>query len=219
MLICRNRATFFPSFPNFMLGKRAKKRSYLTSFSNATSVPGKRHTATFGSALDRSHTLKALLSSDTRRSEGMRRSKGSQTISWVEYRTLWDGVSVGWRLGRPNSAILPRASRGKKEAYGPCRALCWRARRPNISRKRLNAQRRRSRTRPVSIFLGGAEASDEAGTGGSLFTCYACTAKGQGDHLVGGRDQRRWHLEAERFGGLEVDHRFILGRYENSLNS
>jgi hypothetical protein len=24
----------------------------------------------------------------------MRRSKGSQTISWVEYRTPWDGVSV-----------------------------------------------------------------------------------------------------------------------------
>jgi len=24
----------------------------------------------------------------------MRRSKGSQTISWIEHRTLWDGVSV-----------------------------------------------------------------------------------------------------------------------------
>src|SRR6516162_9006129 len=51
MLICRNWATFFPSFANFMLGKRAKKRSYLTSFSNAISVPGKRHTATVGSPI------------------------------------------------------------------------------------------------------------------------------------------------------------------------
>src|SRR6266446_9564041 len=33
MLICRNCATFFPSVPNFRLGKRTKKRSYLTSFS------------------------------------------------------------------------------------------------------------------------------------------------------------------------------------------
>src|SRR5262249_4535477 len=49
--ICRNCATFFPSFPNFMLGKRTKKRSYLTSFSNAISVPVKRHTATFGSSI------------------------------------------------------------------------------------------------------------------------------------------------------------------------
>ena len=31
------------------------------------------------------------------------------------------------------------------------------------------------------------------------------------DHLVGAREQRRWHVEAERFGGLEVDHQLILG--------
>jgi hypothetical protein len=48
MLICRNRATFLPSF---IFGKRLKVRSYLTSFSNATSVPGKRHTATFGAPI------------------------------------------------------------------------------------------------------------------------------------------------------------------------
>src|SRR5439155_11636466 len=48
MLICRNRATFFPSLA---FAKKAKKRSYLTSFSNATSVPGKRHTAMFGSPI------------------------------------------------------------------------------------------------------------------------------------------------------------------------
>jgi len=94
-----------------MCGKRVKG-SYLTSFSNATSVPGKRHTATFGSPIaanprvmeflnfvvrrgpDCSHTLKALLSPDMRRSGGKGRSKGSRTISWMEYRTLWGGVSV-----------------------------------------------------------------------------------------------------------------------------
>src|SRR6516162_6422639 len=47
-LICRNRATFVPSL---MCGRKAKKRSYLTSCSNATSVPGNRHTATFGSPM------------------------------------------------------------------------------------------------------------------------------------------------------------------------
>ncbi len=29
-----------------------------------------------------------------RQSEGTGRSKGSRTISWMEYRTLWGGVSV-----------------------------------------------------------------------------------------------------------------------------
>src|SRR5215475_9820301 len=33
--------------------------------------------------------LKALLSRDMRRSEGSGRSKGSQTSSWMQYRTLW----------------------------------------------------------------------------------------------------------------------------------
>src|SRR5215470_4422541 len=47
-LICRNRATFVPSLT---CGRKAKKRSYLTSCSNATSVPGNRHTATFGSPM------------------------------------------------------------------------------------------------------------------------------------------------------------------------
>jgi hypothetical protein len=32
------------------------------------------------------------------------------------------------------------------------------------------------------------------------------------DHLVGAREQRRPHIEAEGFGCLEVDHQFILGR-------
>src|SRR6516162_10032838 len=35
------------------------------------------------------------------------------------------------------------------------------------------------------------------------------------DHLVGGREQRRRHLEAERPSGLEVDHQFVLGRRLN----
>src|SRR5262245_50366834 len=44
--------------------------------------------------LDCSHTLKALLSPDMRRSDGTGRSKGSLRMSWVKCRTLCDGVSV-----------------------------------------------------------------------------------------------------------------------------
>src|SRR5215472_18900411 len=44
-----------------------------------------------------------------RRSGHMGRSKGSRTISWMEHRTLWDGVSVAL-----NFAILPRESRDKR---------------------------------------------------------------------------------------------------------
>jgi hypothetical protein len=35
------------------------------------------------------------------------------------------------------------------------------------------------------------------------------------DHLVGEREQRGWHFEAERFRGLEVDHQLELGRLHN----
>jgi hypothetical protein len=48
--------------------------------------------------------LKALLSRDMRRSEGMGRSKGPRTTSRMYYRTL---------LGRANCAILSTASREK----------------------------------------------------------------------------------------------------------
>jgi len=32
------------------------------------------------------------------------------------------------------------------------------------------------------------------------------------DHLVGQREQRRWHFDAERFRSLEVNHQLIFGR-------
>ena len=32
------------------------------------------------------------------------------------------------------------------------------------------------------------------------------------DHLVGRRTERRWHNQAERLGGLEIDDQFDLGR-------
>ena len=32
------------------------------------------------------------------------------------------------------------------------------------------------------------------------------------DHLVGTREHRGWHFEAERLGGLQVDDEFVLSR-------
>jgi hypothetical protein len=42
------------------------------------------------------------------------------------------------------------------------------------------------------------------------------------DHLVGEGEQRRGHVEAERPGGLEIDHRLVFGRrlqHAMTLNS
>src|SRR4029077_6664083 len=32
------------------------------------------------------------------------------------------------------------------------------------------------------------------------------------DHLVGGREQRRWHGQAEHLGSLEIDNQLVFGR-------
>src|SRR5215813_14671583 len=62
--------------------------------------------------LDCSHTWKALLSPDMRRSDRAGRSKGSR-------RLKLDGVpdALGWRLGRFHSAILPSESRDEKRQW------------------------------------------------------------------------------------------------------
>src|SRR6266478_170367 len=59
-----------------------------------------------------SHTLKALLSPD------MRRSGGHGTLEGVPGNKL-DGLpsALGWRLGRSNSAILPKESRDKNAMH------------------------------------------------------------------------------------------------------
>jgi hypothetical protein len=76
----------------------------------------------------------------------MRRSKGSQTISWRVPNAL------GWRLGPSNSAILPRASRDKKRHTARA-APSVAAQASEHLAHAMNAPRRTSRTRgPVNIF-------------------------------------------------------------------
>jgi hypothetical protein len=48
----------------------------------------------------------------------MRRSKGSQTISWVEYRTLWDGVSVPLILRFYSERVETKTGMGLKASLG-----------------------------------------------------------------------------------------------------
>src|SRR5262249_197779 len=147
MLTCRNCATFFPRLPNFMLGKRAKKRSYLTPFSNATSVPGKRHTATFGSPIaanprvmefwnfvvtslsptlagpdaTRSRLQSHIEDSPFARHASERRRRtleGVATISSMEYRTLWDGVSVALILRLYSERVEAKKGNGTQGMVG-----------------------------------------------------------------------------------------------------
>src|SRR6266436_6426736 len=68
---------------------------------------------------DCSHTLKALLSPDMRRSGGKGRSKGSRSISWMEYRTLWGGVSVALTLRLYPERVETKKAMGLKAWLGP----------------------------------------------------------------------------------------------------
>jgi hypothetical protein len=77
--------------------------------------------------------MKILLSRDMRRSEGTGRSKGSRTISWMEYRTLWDSVSIAL-----NFAILPRESRDKSRRPSLL-PLPWLPRRSTPGRQIMDA--------------------------------------------------------------------------------
>jgi hypothetical protein len=75
---------------NLHLGWQAAE-SYVERSNAFALIPGHRVLADCW--LLSSEPLKAFLSRDMRRSEGTR-ARRSQTISWMSYRTLWDGVSV-----------------------------------------------------------------------------------------------------------------------------
>src|SRR6516165_9640462 len=79
---------------------------------------------------DCSHTLKALLSPDIRRSGDKGHSKGSRTISWMEYRTLWGGVSVALILRFYPERVETKRGNG---AQGTIRAI-WSAERQSASK-------------------------------------------------------------------------------------
>src|SRR5207245_7864860 len=85
---------------------------------------------------DCSHTLKALLSPDMRRSGGKGRSKGSRTISWMEYRTLWDGVSVAFILRFYPERVETKRGNG---AQGMVRADFLKAAHVDSDRKAFHA--------------------------------------------------------------------------------
>ena len=120
-----------------MFGKRIKKRSYWTSFLNATFVLGKRHTATFGSPIAANPRVMEFLnfvvtsssptfagrdatSLDCSHIEGTPFARHASerrhgTLKAVPDKKL-DGVpnALGWRLGRSNCATLLRESRAKR---------------------------------------------------------------------------------------------------------
>src|SRR5262245_13288254 len=102
--LCRHASAYVRLYVH--LGWQAAE-SYVERSNAFALIPG--HTLLPDCLLLDSQPLKTLLSRDMRRSEGTGRSKGSRTISWMEYRTLWDSVSIAL-----NFAILPRESRDKR---------------------------------------------------------------------------------------------------------
>src|SRR5207245_11236293 len=45
--------------------------------------------------------------------------------------------------------------------------------------------------------------------------CAGVSPHGSPDHLIGEEERRRWNVETERLGGLEIDHQLKLGRLDH----
>src|SRR5262249_52964937 len=72
-------------------------------------------------------------------------------------------------------------------------------RRPGTTSRNISRPERGSGRRQMQKFAAGKFHFDFP----SPFTLF--------DHLVGGGEQRRWNVEAERLRGLEVDHQLVFG--------